>query len=129
MFLTILAHTTWRHKKTSSSKGTQIRHFFGFVHTSSSKWNFQYFPFLLNWCSWMTTFSNLKTYLSLALKHHFGCHFKNLWKKTEYYCNISVRSINGTVKNHFDLKFYLSHIFILFLPQVGTLCRIFYHER
>jgi len=47
----------------------------------------------------MTTFSNLKTYLSLALKHLFGCHFKNLWEKMEYHCNISVGSINETAKN------------------------------
>jgi hypothetical protein len=43
--------------------------------------NLQYIPFLLNWCSWMTTFSNLKTYLPSVLKHLFGCHFKHLWKK------------------------------------------------
>ena len=29
----------------------------------------------------MTTFSNRKTYLPLALKHLFGCHLKHLWKK------------------------------------------------
>jgi hypothetical protein len=47
----------------------------------------------------MTTFSNLKTYLPSALKHLFGCFFKHLWKKPEYYFNISVGSINGTTKN------------------------------
>jgi len=42
--------------------------------------------------------------------------------------------------DRFDLKFYRdcpirieiitgSHIFILFLPRVGTLCRVFYPER
>jgi hypothetical protein len=36
----------------------------------------------------MTTFSNLKTYLPSALKHLFDCHFKHLWKKTEYHCNV-----------------------------------------
>jgi hypothetical protein len=41
----------------------------------------QYFPFLLKWFSWMTTFNNLKTYLPSALKHLSGCHFKILWKK------------------------------------------------
>ena len=59
----------------------------------------------------MTTFSNLKTYLPSALKHLFGCHFKHLWEKTEYYCNISVGSINGTAKTLddlgcFDLKMF-----------------------
>jgi hypothetical protein len=34
---------------------------------------------LLIFC--IATFSNLKTYLSLALKHLFSCHFKNLWEK------------------------------------------------
>jgi hypothetical protein len=29
------------------------------VYASLSKWNLQYIPFLLNWCLWMTTFSNL----------------------------------------------------------------------
>ena len=86
----------------------------------------------------MTRFSNRKTYLPSALKHLFGCHFKHLWKKTEYYCNISVGSINGTTKTlddlgRFDLKMFRncpirieiitgSYIFILFLPQDVTLC-------
>ena len=34
------------------------------------------------------------------MKHLFGCHFKHLGKKTEYYCNISVGSINGKPKKH-----------------------------
>ena len=42
------------------------------------------------------------------MKHLFSCHFKHLWKKPEYYCNISVGSINGTAKNTgcFDLKMF-----------------------
>jgi hypothetical protein len=36
---------------------------------------------LENWCSWMTTFRNFKTYLPSALKHLSSCHFKILWKK------------------------------------------------
>jgi hypothetical protein len=35
----------------------------------------------------------------IGMKYLFGCHFKHLWKKTEYYCNISVGSINGTANN------------------------------
>ena len=112
--------------------------FFGFVYASLSKWNLQYFLFLLNWCSCMTTLSNIKTYLPSALKHLFGCYFKNLWTKR----NIIVTFQSGQLTEQsntlddlyrFDLKFYLncptriqiitgSHIFILFLPWVGTLC-------
>jgi hypothetical protein len=33
------------------------------------------------WQLYMSTFSNLKTYLPSALKHLFGYHFKILWKK------------------------------------------------
>jgi hypothetical protein len=45
----------------------------------------------------MITFSNLKTYwagntFSVVISNIFG-------KKPEYYCNISVRTINGTAKN------------------------------
>ena len=94
----------WHRNNITSYEDFQFRTvkiltFLGFVYASLSKWNLQYIPFLLNWCSWMTTFSNLKTYLPLALKHLFGCHFKHLWKKQECYCNISVWSINGTTKN------------------------------
>jgi hypothetical protein len=48
------------------------------------KVDLQYIPFLLNWCSWMTTLSNLKTYLPFALKHLFGCHFLYVlnWKSS-----------------------------------------------
>jgi hypothetical protein len=47
----------------------------------------------------MTTFSNLKTYSSLAFETPFQLSFKKSLEKTEYYCNISVRSINGTATN------------------------------
>ena len=78
----------------------------------------------------MTTLSNIKTYLPAALKHLFGCHLKNLWKKR----NIIVTFQSGQLTKQqkplddldcFDLKFYLncpirikiitgSHMFILF---------------
>ena len=103
-----------------------------------SKWNLQYIPFLLNWCSWMTTFRNLKTYLPSALKHLFGCHLKHLWKKQ----NIIVTFQSGQLTEQpitlddlgrFNLKMFRncpirieiitgSHIFILLLPRVVTLC-------
>ena len=86
----------------------------------------------------MTTFSNLKTYLPSALKHLFGCHFKHLWKKR----NIIVTFQSGQLMEQpntlddlgrSDLKMFRncpirikiitdSHIFILFLPRVVTLC-------
>lgn len=115
----------------------------GFVYASSSKWNF---PSLLNWCSWITTFRKL------IYHPHWNTYpvviSKFFRKKNKSYCNISVSLINRTAKNTgcstnvgcLDLKFFRncpirikmitgSHIFILFLPRVGTLCRIFYHER
>ena len=86
----------------------------------------------------MTTFSNRKTYLPSALKHIFSCHFKHIWKKR----NIIVTFQSGQLTEHpktldelgrFDLKMFRncpirieiitdSHIFILFLPRVVTLC-------
>jgi hypothetical protein len=48
----------------------------------------------------MTTFSNLKTYLSLAFETPFQLSFQKSLEKTEYYCNISVRSINGTADKY-----------------------------
>jgi hypothetical protein len=75
----------------------------------------------------------------------FRLSFQTSLEKTEYYCNISVGSITEQPKTLddlgcFDLKMFRkcpirieiitgSHIFILFLPRVGTLCRIFYQER
>ena len=72
------------------------------------------------------------------MKHLIGCHFKHHCKKPEYYCNISVGSITEQPKTLddlgcFDLKMFRncpirieiitgSHIFILFLPRVVTLC-------
>jgi hypothetical protein len=103
-----------------------------------SKWNLQYIPFLLNWCSWLTTFSNLKTYLPSALKHLFGCHFKHLWKKRNIIVTFQSGQLTEQPKTlddigRFDLKMFHncpirieiingSHIFILFLPRVVTLC-------
>ena len=97
-----------------------------------------YIPFLLNWCSWMTTFSNLKTYLPSALKHLFGCHFKHLWKKRNIIVTFQSGQLTEQPKTlddlgRFDLKMFRncpirieiitgSHIFILFLPRVVTLC-------
>jgi hypothetical protein len=86
----------------------------------------------------MTTFSNRKTYLPSALKLLFGYHFKHLWKKQ----NIIVTFQSGQLMEQpktlddlgrFDLKMFRncpirieiitsSHIFILFLPRVVTLC-------
>jgi hypothetical protein len=81
---------------------------------------------------------NTRGYLPSALKHLFGCHFKHLWKKR----NIIVTFQSGQLKvqpktlddlGRFDLKMFSncpirieiitgSHIFILFLPLVVTLC-------
>ena len=88
----------------------------------------------------MTTFSNLKAYLPSALKHPFGCHFKHLWKKRN---SIVTRQSGQLTKQpktlddlgRFDLKMFRncpirieiitgSHIFILFLPLVVTVCLI-----
>ena len=93
----------------------------------------------------MTTLSNLKTYLPSALKHLFGCHFKHLWKKRNIIVTFQSGQLTEQPKTlddlgRFDLKMFRncpirieiitgSHIFILFLPRVGTLCRIFYRER
>jgi hypothetical protein len=86
----------------------------------------------------MTTFRNLKTYLPSALKHLFGCHLKHLWKKQ----NIIVTFQSGQLTEQpitlddlgrFNLKMFrncpirieiitCSHIFILLLPRVVTLC-------
>jgi hypothetical protein len=68
---------------------------------------------------------------SVVISNIFG-------EKTEYYCNISVGSINGTTKTlddlgRFDLKMFRncpirieiitgSHIFIFLLPRVVTVC-------
>jgi hypothetical protein len=108
--------------------------FLGFVYASWSKWNF---PFLLNWCSWMTTFRNFKTYLPSALKH-LSIVISKFFGKTKCYCNISVGLINRTTKNtgwprplrfenfcNCPIRIEIitgSHIFILFLPRVVTLC-------
>ena len=97
-----------------------------------SKWNLQYIPFLLNWCSWMTTFSNRKTYLPSALKHLFDCHFIHLWKKRNIIVTFQSGQLTEQPKTlddlgRFDLKMFGncpirieiitgSHIFILFLP-------------
>ena len=104
------------------------------VYASSSKWNF---PFLLNWCTWMTTFRNFKTYLLSALKHLSGCHFKILWKKRNVIVTFQSVKLTEQPKTlddlgRFDLKIFRncpirieiitgSHIFILFLPRVVTL--------
>ena len=86
----------------------------------------------------MTTFSNRKTYLPLALKHLFGCHFKHLWKKRNIIVTFQSGQLTEQPKTlddlgRFDLKMFRncsirieiitgSHIFILFLPRVVTLC-------
>jgi hypothetical protein len=91
-----------------------------------------YIPFLLN------TFSNLKIYLPSALKHLFGCHFKHLWKKRNIIVTFQSGQLTEQPKTlddlgRFDLKMFRncpirieiitgSHIFILFLPRVVTLC-------
>ena len=70
-------------------------------------------------CSGMKTFSNLKAHLSLALKHLFGCHFKNFRKQKNgillYYVSlVNLRNSQKEKKkqtnklediDHFDLKF------------------------
>jgi hypothetical protein len=84
------------------------------------------------------TFSNLKTYLPSALKHLFGCHFKHLWKKRNIIVTFQSGQLTEQPKTlddlgRFDLKVFRncpirieiitgSHIFILFLPRVVTLC-------
>ena len=89
------------------------------------------------WCSWITTFSNIKTYLSLALKQK-RLSFKRSFEKRNIIVTFQSGQLTEQPKtledlDHFDLKFYLncpirikiitgSHIFILFLPRVGTLC-------
>jgi hypothetical protein len=102
------------------------------------KWNLLYFPFLLNWCSWMTTFSNLKTYLSSAW-NTFSVVISNIFGKNR---NSIVTFQSGHLTEQpktmddlgcFDLKMFRncpirieiitgSLIFILFLPRVVTLC-------
>jgi hypothetical protein len=130
MFLTILAHT--QHdviRRLPAQKVHRSDIFLASFTLPRQSGIFSIFPFF--WID-VHEWQHLVT-----SKHIYHWHWNTILvviskifgKKPEYYCNISVRSINGTVKNHFDLKFYLSHIFILFLPQVGTLCRIFYHER
>jgi hypothetical protein len=87
----------------------------------------------------MTTFSNLKTYLLLELKNLFGCHFKILWKKRNDIVTFQSGQLMEWSKtlDCFDLKIFRnclirikiitgSHIFILFLPWVGTLKPSFY---
>ena len=86
----------------------------------------------------MTTFSNLKTYLPSTFKHLFGCHFKHLWKKWNIIVTFQSGQLTEQPKTlddlgRFDLKMFHncpirieiitgSHIFILFLPRVVTLC-------
>ena len=86
----------------------------------------------------MTTLSNIKAYLSSALKHLFGCHFKHLWKKRNIMVTFQSDQLTEQPKTlddlgHFDLKMFRncpirikiitgSHIFTLFLPRVVTLC-------
>ena len=95
----------------------------------------------------MMPFNNLKAYLPAALKHLFGCHFKHLWKKRNIIVTFQSDQLTEQPKtlgdlDRFDLKCYLncpfkieiitdSHIFILFLPRVGTSCLHFtphYHS-
>jgi hypothetical protein len=77
----IRAHTTCLCFIFPSPSAREIYNSDRLYDASLSKWNLRYIPFLLSWCSWMTTFSNLKTYLPSALKHLFGCRVKHLWKK------------------------------------------------
>jgi hypothetical protein len=80
----------------------------------------------------------LQNLFTIGIQTTFRLSFQNSLKKTKYYCNISVGLINRPAKNtgspgRFDLKFFRncpirieiitgSHIFILFLPRVVTLC-------
>ena len=122
----------------TSSLERKDQTFFGFVYASLSKWNLQYITFLLNWCSWMTTFSNLKTYFS-SVWNTFLVVISNIFGKKQ---NIIVTFQSGQLMEQpktlddlgcFDLKMFrnwpirieiitCSHIFILFLPRVVTLC-------
>ena len=61
----------------------------------------------------MTTFSNLKTYLALAFKHIFGCHFKYLWKKSNIILTFQSGQLMEWPKtlddlDCFYLKFYIN---------------------
>ena len=104
--------------------------------SSINNLNLHYFPFLLND---MTTSSNLKTYLPSALKRLVECHFKIRWKnKRNIIVSFQSGQLTGKTKilddlAGFDLKCFRncpiiikiitgSHIFILFLPHIGTLC-------
>ena len=85
----------------------------------------------------MTTFSNRKTYVPSALKHPFGCYFKHLWKTQNIIVTFQSSQLMEQPKTlddlgRSDLKLFrncpirieiitVSHIFILFLPQVVTL--------
>jgi hypothetical protein len=86
----------------------------------------------------MTTFSNRKSYLPSAMKHLFGCHFKHFWKKRNIIVTFQSGQLTEQPKTlddlgRFELKMLRncpirieiitgSHIFILFLPRVVTLC-------
>jgi hypothetical protein len=99
---------------------------------------FVVFSLSLNWCSWMTTFSNLKTYLSSAW-NTFSVVISNIFgKKRNIIVTFQSEKLMEQPKTlddlgYFDLKMFrncpirieiitVSHIFILFLPRVVTLC-------
>jgi hypothetical protein len=99
---------------------------------------FVVFSLSLNWCSWMTTFSNLKTYLSSA-RNTFSVVISNIFgKKRNSIVTFQSDHLTEQPKTMddlgcFDLKMFRncpirikiitgSHIFILFLPRVVTLC-------
>ena len=99
-------------------------------------WICSIFPFF-----WIDEWQHLVTSKHIHhwhLKHLFSCHFKNLWKKRNIIVTFQSDQLTEQPQilkdlNHFDLKCYLncpirikiitdSHIFILFLPRVVTLC-------
>jgi hypothetical protein len=99
---------------------------------------FVVFSLSLNWCSWMTTFSNLKTYLSSAW-NTFSVVISNIFgKKRNSIVTFQSDHLTEQPKTMddlgcFDLKMFRncpirikiitgSHIFILFLPRIVTLC-------
>jgi len=107
MLLTTLAHK--QHDFIWSTDQTV----FSLLHSRFLvKVEFAVFPFLVHEWQHLVTSKHIYHWhwntFSVVISNIFG-------KKTEYYCNISVGSINGTAKkkpnklediDHFDLKFY-----------------------
>ena len=87
-------------------------------------------------CLSIIQIKNLQNLFTICIETPFGCHFKILWKKRNVIvAYISVGLINRTAKHtgRSDWKIFHncpirieiitgSHIFILFLQRVVTLC-------